>query len=323
MSPVPRDVVHAGTSPQTKQPQGQTRLLQEMGAGLKRAGRNPWPFPAGKPSSSRSYRTLPAAVPWVQPALAQGEGIKPLSCLYQQSRGGEAHHLAAEGRAEMQPSLAFQGRTKLLEGRCWRSLAGAAGPVPPLQRLAPGPQGQGEDGPVRASHQRGHPGLHNPDIPTAKRPVGGRQGGAGGWGGSPARRESWRPSLRPLGTSAATAFPSTELTFPPLFRWPPPALPPPRPPIAAGSPSHRTPRFGPAPGAGRDCPLAALRCVRLPSPGSTHLPFPPRPLLARVWGVKAEASSSPSVTWRKLLLQTSPTRTLLQSGSPPRLPTDL
>lgn len=55
MSPAPEDVVHAGTSPQTKQPQGQTRLLQETGAGLKQAGRDPRPFTARKPSSNRSY----------------------------------------------------------------------------------------------------------------------------------------------------------------------------------------------------------------------------------------------------------------------------
>lgn len=135
----------------------------------------------------------------------------------------------------------------------------------PAVQSGPWPHGQGENSPVRASHQQGPSGLHNPDVPTAKRAVG---AGREAWGAGEEALHVERAGALPCGPSArrpAAAFPSTELTFPPLFRWPPPALPPPRPPSAAGSPSHRTPCFGPAAGAGRAHPLAVLCCGHYPA----------------------------------------------------------
>lgn len=217
----------------------------------------------------------------------------------------------------MQPLRSRAGRS------CWRDGAGGAWPElldprhPCCVQSGPWPHGQGEDSPVRASHQRGPSGLHDPDVPTAKRAVGaGRE--ARGAGEEALHVE--RAGALPCGPSArrpAAAFPSTELTFPPLFRWPPPALPPPRPPSAAGSPSHRTPCFGPAAGAGRARPLAVLCCGHYPA-WQHPSPLPPACFWQRGGGVKAEANPtrSPSVTWRKVLLQTSPTRALLQSDSP-------
>lgn len=151
-----------------------------------------------RPSASRCREVLPPAP--VAPCLLPGiprEGSKLPSPAHPsggpgQGKGGDARCPAGGGGGwrGCSPSLALQGRMKLLDGRCWRGLAGAAGPTPSvLCRGAPGPKDGEEDSLVPASRATLWP------TPCPR----GRGSRAGG--------EGWRPSPRPLGASAGRGIP--------------------------------------------------------------------------------------------------------------------
>lgn len=77
----------------------------------------------------------------------------------------------------------------------------------PAVQGGPWPHGKGGGQPGEGLAPVGILWPAQPRCPHGKESGGGRQGGMGGWGGSPARRESWRPSLRPLGTPAGCGIP--------------------------------------------------------------------------------------------------------------------